>query len=146
MIIRTYILAKMDRSVQEKWLNKVVRSREKDEPEMNFTDIVNFVEYLSRLASDPSYSQDVYNADKKQGIGSFGVSIQLPPSSPKKPVAIKPYSNPLHSTAAPISLTKCSFCVEGTHTLEDCHDFAEINVGERGSYLLQNRRCFNCLK
>lgn len=145
MIIRTCILAKMDRSVQEKWLNKVVRSREKDEPEMNFADIVNFVEYLSRLASDPSYSQDVYNADKNQGIGSFGVSIQLPVSSPKKP-AIKPYSNSLHSAATPISLAKCVFCVEGTHTLENCHEFAEINVGERGSYALQNRLCFNCLK
>ena len=31
-VIRTCILAKMDRSVQNKWLSKVVRAREKGEP------------------------------------------------------------------------------------------------------------------
>ena len=97
MILRTCILAKLERSVQEKWLNKVVRSREKNEPELNFSNIVNFVEHLSRLASDPSYSQDVYQSDKKQGIGAYGVSFQLPPNQ-LPPTPPKHVTNPHGNT------------------------------------------------
>ena len=44
-IIRTCILSKLDRPVQEKWVSNVVRTREKKGKELSFIDVVKFVEH-----------------------------------------------------------------------------------------------------
>ena len=55
-LIRGCILAKMHRSAQEKWVDKVVRARENKKLELGFSEVVKFVGHQSLLASDPSYS------------------------------------------------------------------------------------------
>ena len=44
-IIRSMVLSKMDRSVQDRWLRKVVSERAKHRKELVFPDIVQFMEY-----------------------------------------------------------------------------------------------------
>ena len=73
------MLAKLDKSVQEKWLNKVVRAREKKTPEQSFNDLVLFIKHIANLASEPSYSQQAYKNDafKSYVISSSPLSIDI---------------------------------------------------------------------
>ena len=73
-VIRTCVLAKMDRTVQDKWLNKVVSAKEKGNPKVQFEDLVKFIEHFSLLTSEPSYSQNAYKNDPN--IKSFGVNLE----------------------------------------------------------------------
>jgi hypothetical protein len=118
-VIRTCVLAKMDRAVQGKWLNKVVRTREKGEKDLKFKDLVNFVEHLSLLASEPSYSQDAYKNDPGiLDMKSYGINVQF---------------------------AECIFCSE-VHNLDECKEFKDLRVVERANFIWQNRLCYNCLK
>jgi hypothetical protein len=109
-VIRTCILAKMDRSIQDKWLNKVVRAREKNQAELNFKDLVKFVEHISLLASEPSYSQLAYKNDCNPDVKSFGINVNHPedttPSTSK--IVPVPSNAPLTSDSKKPSNTKRS--------------------------------------
>ena len=126
-IIRTCGLAKLDKSVQEKWLNKVVRARKKNLPEQSFNDLVSFIEHIANLASEPSYSQQAYKNDafKSYGISSSPLSIDMAPKI-----------NDNH---------ECLLC-SGIHRLSECSEFKDLEVFERVNFLWQNRLCFNCLE
>jgi len=118
-VIRAYILSKMDKSVQEKWLSKVVRNRERKKPELAFEDLVDFVEHLSLLASEPSFSQQAYRSDSKSSdFKNFGINVRA---------------------------THCILC-DGVHLIEDCKEFKEMKVNERANYIYSNKSCFNCSK
>ena len=136
-IIRSCILAKTDRTVQEKWLGKVVRAKEKGTSKLNFKDIVKFVEHLSLLASEPSYSQNAYKNDPS--IKSFLVNVdQSPTSTSDTPPAVS-------ENERQVKFVQCKFCSQN-HQLDYCQEFTELNVGERSAYIWQNRLCYNCLQ
>ena len=119
-VIRTCVLAKLDRSVQEKWLNKVVRAREKKLPEKNFNDLVSFIEHIANLASEPSYSQQAYKNDAFKVL-----RINVPPKDK--------------------DINECLLC-SGSHKLDECTEFKDLEVFERVHFLGQNRLCFKCLE
>jgi hypothetical protein len=109
----------MDTKVQDKWLVKVVRTRKVEQRELNYKDVVEFIEHLSLLASEPSYSQHAYKNDPKlPDMKSFGVGVQI---------------------------AQCPLC-SLEHNLEDCEEFKEMRVIERAGIVWQNRLCYNCLK
>ena len=134
-IIRSSILAKMDRTVQEKWLGKVVRAKEKGTSKLNFKDLVKFVEHLSLLASEPSYSQNAYKNDPS--IKSYLVNVDQSPTSDT--------SSAVSKKERQVKIAQCNFCSQN-HQLDHCQEFIELNVGMRAAYIWQNRLCYNCLQ
>ena len=140
-IIRSCILAKMDRTVQEKWLRKVVRAKEKGTGKLIFKDLVKFVEHLSSLASEPSYSQNAYKNDPS--IKSYVVNVEQKPTQPCNPPSpAVPVTVP--ECKKQVTFAQCRFCSQ-KHELEFCHEFMELDVKERASFIWQNRLCYNCL-
>ena len=120
-IIRSCVLAKMDRSVQEKWVSKVVRSREKKMKELDFADVVKFIEHQLLLASDPSYSQSVYKDDLAiPGMKNFATQCQ-------------------------VTFAKCFLC-DGEHSLDQCPSFIDMKLDQRAKFIYHNRLCFACFE
>ena len=118
-LMRTAILSKMDRIVQEKWLNKVVNNREKNGTRLGFNDLVNFVKRLATCASDPSFSQQAYKDDHKvSNFNNYGINIKF---------------------------AYCMVCGQ-THHIDECQEFKAMTVKERAHYLFHNKLCFHCLK
>ena len=134
-IIRSFILSKMDRTVQERWLRKVVSARAKHGKELVFSDLVEFIEYESLLASDPSYSQGVYKKDvlASSGIKAFTTQIEL--SGTDKKVLFK----------KPCLKVKCPLC-DGEHKIDGCSSFTSMNLENRGRAVYHNRLCYGCLE
>ena len=118
MIIRTCILSKMDCKVQEGWLKRVVSGREKSHHEPEFADVVEYVDLLARLASDPSYSQGAYQEDNKGKAKSFATHVKI---------------------------AKCLLC-DGDHHLQFCEEFKELPIAERARIVYHNFLCFSCLE
>ena len=120
-IMRSMVLSKMDRSVQEKWLRKVVNQRANHGKELVFSDIVKFIEYQTLLVTDPSYSQEVYKQDTStsSGIKTFATQCQ-------------------------VKLAKCPLC-EGDHTIEQCSSFKAMTLDNRGKFIYYNSLCYGCL-
>ena len=118
-IMRSMVLSKMDRSVQEKWLRKVVSQRANHGNELVFSDIVKFIEYQTLLVTDPSYSQEVYKQDTSSspGIKTFATQCQV---------------------------AKCPLC-EGDHTIEHCSGFKAMTLDNRGKFIYYNNLCYGCL-
>ena len=50
-VLRSMVLSKMDRSIQDKWLRKVVSQRNKYKKELAFPDMVQFLEYIKPCLS-----------------------------------------------------------------------------------------------
>ena len=118
-VIRTCIMAKLDRAVQDKWLNRVVRARERSNQELDFCDVVDFVGHITRLASDPSYSQGAYQEDANKAK-SFSAQCQ-------------------------VRMAKCPLC-DAPHRLEDCEEFGQMSLHERARLAFHNYLCFSCLE
>ncbi len=53
----------MDRAVQKKMARQSSTRQREGTSKLNFKDLVKFVEHLSLLASEPSYSQNAYKND-----------------------------------------------------------------------------------
>ena len=100
------------------WLNKVVRSREKFNKELDFSDVVKFVEHLARLAADPSYSQSAYLEDANPKTRCLATQIQ-------------------------VKIVKCLLC-DGDHLLERCDKFKGMHLQERVRFIFHNYLCYSC--
>ena len=132
-VMRTSILAKLDKKDQESWLRKVVRNKEKKGSKLVFSDLVLFVENLVELASNPSFSQQAYRDDLRNVEfkgGSYGINMRTVDTSIKD---------------KNVDFLYCMVCGK-EHRLEDCEDFKKMAVKERAHYLFHNKLCFNCLK
>ena len=112
------ILGKIGTSAQEQWLKQVVRARQRKGKEKGFEDLVSYVEYLCLLASDPSYSQDVFREDKEMNtcLKSFATQVQF---------------------------AKCPLC-NGTHSLDECLRFIDMTVEERIKLIFHQKLCLTC--
>ena len=118
-----------DKSVHQKWLSKVVKAKELNTGQLGFPEVVKFIEHLSLLASEPSYSPLAYKNDAcKTGTKRFGIRQQTEPNHPHD-----------------LSTTRYFLC-DGIHKLEQCKDFQEMYHHERRDYLYLNKLCFNCFE
>ena len=101
-----------DKSVHQKWLSKVVKAKELNTGQLGFREVVEFIEHLSLLASDPSHLAYKNDACKTR-TKSFGIRQQTAPNHPHD-----------------LSTARCLLC-DGIHKLEQCKDFQEMYHHER---------------
>jgi len=83
-VIRVYILSKFDKSVYQKWLSKFVKAKKLNTGQLGFPEVVKFIEHLSLLESEPSYSPLAYKNDAcKTGTKSFEIRQKTTPNHPQ---------------------------------------------------------------
>lgn len=123
----------MDSSVQSRWLHKVISARTKHGKELKFSDVVEFIEYQSLLASDPSYSQDAYRKDVLASPGMKILATQIEKTTNKNVRFTVP------------SLNLCPLC-DGEHKIDNCTSFISMNLENRARFIYFNSLCYGCFE
>ena len=122
-IIRS-IVAKLHTSYHDKWACKVECIKRSDGRQVNFNDLVGFVDFHLSCVNNPSFSFDAMNEEKRQ-VKSC-------------------YTN--HKTEHEGRTDElCSICKGKKHNLEDCLTFMSRQLADRRKMLRDERVCFTCL-
>ena len=120
------VILKVPQSLQDKWNRKVLDTRRKHKREVDFSDIVKFLETETTLMSDPAYSRDALTEAGKLLKSN---STQLVEAEGGRRVSWGAI---------------CPLCA-GTHDFEDCQDFLAKGIDERHKTVFQLKLCFSCL-
>ena len=120
------MILKVPQSLQDKWNRKVLDTRRKHKREVDFSDIVKFLETETTLMSDPAYSRDALTEAGKLLKSN---STQLVEAEGGRRVSWGAI---------------CPLCA-GTHDFEDCQDFLAKGIDDRHKTVFQLKLCFSCL-
>ena len=96
---------------------------------------MEFIEYQSLLASDPSYSQEAYKNDLLASPGIKAFATQMENTEPDKKICV----------TTPCSDIKCRLC-DGEHKIDHCSSFTSMNLENRARFIYHNNLCYGCFE
>ena len=115
------ILKKLPFSVQEKWRRKVDDILEKQNGNVTFANLVDFIETESRIANNPLYGRAFFGSDRKD----FN-------------------NNKVSCNTTNMQKIKCWFCEE-SHFLEKCPKLQSETYENRIKFIKDKKLCFMCM-
>ena len=137
------ILTKFPVAVQETWNKAAYKIRDKDLREANFDDLVSFIEYQSRLLSNPAYSREAFNTNTKNIPANTSNTSNNNSSGTNKNVSYKTMST---GVVEEKSNVVCVYCGDTDHVFKNCAAFSLISLYDRRQFIFKNRLCFSCLE
>ena len=114
------VLSKVHNCIQARWARKALDVRKNRSRDVNFDDLVKFMEREAEVLSDPAYSRDAL-AD----VNTLKSNSTL--IDPK------------------VSFPACCLC-SSPHDIEDCEEFLKKDVDQRHKTVFRENLCFSCLR
>ena len=154
------IVGKLSVPLQIIW-RKTVDQLEQNKCDINFSELVDFIERQARIAKHPVFSAgalqeaEAGGRQKSNGLGNGtpanGGESSLTKSRRKPVLATSTAeldSKPTqHDAAISSSLTtskpQCPKCLQ-SHDLDDCQEYLQLTVEDRHQFLVSKKLCFSC--
>ena len=118
------VISKLPGNLRDRWNRNVYQIRKNNHREPIFKDLIDFVDKETTLADDPLFSKEAINGNPSCNI-----------LEDKKPSKVRTYTS---------RFQPCIYCNK-THDIDKCFAFKNLELKERGKWLLKNRYCFGCL-
>ena len=128
--IMCLVLSKLPRNTREKWNRNVMNIRRRHLRELDFEDLIHFVDDEATLANDPLFSKEAFSkyVDKKE--------------APNQRKLLKTYLTAAAEKTKEI-VNVCPLC-QKSHDLNGCPDYKKRATEERSKFLFQKKLCYGC--